>query len=227
MQKQTKKILVVSIEYCGINRRICIQMKFFSFISDLLFCCRLWEGALLWWDCARPPWQYTRLCTLQQHRPTTVQLMLQNIPSVVHPARFSSPYQPSECPSVQVKSRLLSSEWCAAVWVWPSLCASSWRRYGEQGELFHRPPPNFRQCHCLLEFCVPSLGRFFTLLHRETVVVNRWFTCFPCWHSCTANTCSAASLTCVTFDRNVLEHWSKGCGRKLETTSKKMRRDLW
>lgn len=29
-----------------------------------------------------------------------------------------------------------------------------------------------------------SLGRFFTLLHRETVVVNRWFTCFPYWHSC-------------------------------------------
>lgn len=33
---------------------------------------------------------------------------------------------------------------------------------------------------------VSSLGRFFTLLHRETVVVNRWFTCFPYWHSCPA-----------------------------------------
>lgn len=53
---------------------------------------------------------------------------------------------------------------------------------------------------------IPSLGRFFTLLHRETVVVNRWFTCFPYWHSCPTDTDSVAfSDLCLT---DILVHWS-------------------
>lgn len=43
---------------------------------------------------------------------------------------------------------------------------------------------------------LPSLGRFFTLLHHEAVVVNRWFTWFQYWQGCTTSTDSDVFVTC-------------------------------
>lgn len=64
---------------------------------------------------------------------------------------------------------------------------------------------------------LPSLGRFFTLLHHEAVVVNRWFTWFQYWQGCTTSTDSDVFVTCSCAWQIFLGADLKACWRKLGT----------
>lgn len=193
----------------------------------LLFCCRLREGALIWWDCALQLWHHTRLCTLQQNK-QTVQLMLQNMTEIFSSESwelfFSVPtlwvfFRAGEVTAIVIG--VMCGCVGLAVIVRFIVKTIRWARRTPLPPLSVTVTAFSNSNQPDLTVRVPSLGRFFTLLHRETVVVNRWFTCFPSWHSCTADACSAASLTRVPPpDRNVLEHWSEGYGGKLEPTKK-------
>lgn len=175
-------------------------------------------------------WHHTRLCTLKQNK-QTVQLMLQNMTEIYSSESwelfFSVPtlwvfFRAGEVTAIVIG--VMCGCVGLAVIVRFIVKTIRWAR---------RTPPPIHHCHCLLELQS-------TRSHCPCRVSRQIFHSAPPWDSCGKQVVyllpkltqlhgqrlqrcfsdSCAPTPAPHPDRNVLEHWSKGYGSKLEPTKK-------